>query len=234
MTDVLDEYVMAQLTEYDDLKLANASKEDLNLDSEDDAKAAKEAAKALKEEFAPLTKWWKAKLEGKVAGVKVSSRLATTPCVVVASKFGQTANMERIMRAQALGDAAGNPMGAYSRSQRTLEINPRHPLIRGLLERVSADDADAAAAESAGLLFEAALLESGYALDDAKGFAGRVYRLVQGELGLDRDAAAPADDETDGSAAGSAKGGSKGGKGAGKEEDDDEEAEDADAPKAEL
>ncbi|GBF98644.1 endoplasmin, partial [Raphidocelis subcapitata] len=108
-------------------------------------------------------------LDAYVSGVKLSARLASTPCVVVAGRFGQTANMERIMRAQALGDGAA---AAAARAQRALEINPRHPLIKALLARVESDADDATAAESAALLFETALLESGYALDDPKARAG--------------------------------------------------------------
>lgn len=101
LTDVLDEYLMQQLTEFEDFKFANIAKEDVDTetDSEEAKKAAKESAKALKETFKPLTSWWKDQLGAKVAGVKLSKRLASTPCVVVASKWGQSANMERIMKA---------------------------------------------------------------------------------------------------------------------------------------
>jgi heat shock protein beta len=190
MTDVLDEYVMGQLTEYDDRKLANVSKDDVRLDDDDDKdgkdKDKKDGKKkdADKEAVAPLLKWWKEKLTGKVSAVRASSRLASTPCVVVASKFGQTANMERIMRAQALGGGGGGAgTASYMRGQRVLEVNPRHPLVRQLLAKVEADPDDAKAASAAALLFDTALLESGYLLEDAKDFAGRVYGVLAAELG---------------------------------------------------
>jgi heat shock protein 90kDa beta len=93
------------------------------------------SSQELKDEFKDLTKWWKKLLGDQVTSVKVSARLATTPCVVVAGKYGQSANMERIMRAQAFQDP--NRAG-MSRSQKVFEINPRHPVIRGLKEKVRA------------------------------------------------------------------------------------------------
>ena len=124
-TDAIDEYMMQNLTEYDDFKFQNASKEDMKLDSTDAAKAAEKKVKA---EFKGLTKWWKALLpSADVDTVKVSQRLDSSPCVVVSSKYGWSANMERIMKAQALSeDGKGN----YMKGKKTLEINPRHPIIK--------------------------------------------------------------------------------------------------------
>nr|QBB20008.1 heat shock protein hsp90B [Ettlia sp. YC001] len=185
LTDVLDEYVMQQLTEFEDFKFANIAKEDVELDESEDAKkAAKEAAKALKDTFKPLTSWWKEQLGSKVSGVKLSKRLASTPCVVVASKWGQSANMERIMRASAFSDPA---RAAMMRGQRTLEINPDHPLIIGLKDKVISDKDDEAAKATAALLYETALLESGFELDDAKDFSKRMYELIKEKIGVTAD-----------------------------------------------
>eukprot|EP00878_Enallax_costatus_P000207 GHUV01000266.1.p1 GENE.GHUV01000266.1~~GHUV01000266.1.p1 ORF type:complete len:827 (+),score=175.61 GHUV01000266.1:179-2659(+) len=186
LTDVLDEYVMQQLTEFEDFKFANIAKEDAEpeTDSEDAKKAAKEATKALKETFKPLTSWWKDQLGGKVAGVKLSKRLASTPCVVVASKWGQSANMERIMKASAFGDPT---RAAMMRGQRTLEINPDHPLIVGLKDKVTNDKQDETAKATAALLYETALLESGFELDDPKDFSKRMYELIKEKIGVTAD-----------------------------------------------
>ncbi|KAI8467493.1 MAG: Hsp90 protein-domain-containing protein [Monoraphidium minutum] len=221
LVDVLDEYVMGQLTEYEDLKLINISKEDLKVGDEKES-----SLKDLKEQYAPLTKWWKDKLAGKVSTVKVSNRLSTTPCVVVASKFGQTANMERIMKAQALGDSSAN---AYMRSQRSLEINPHHPLIKGLLDRIEADADDATAGQSASLLFETALLESGYSLDDPKDFATRMYKVLGGEMGLKGDLAADEADAVEAEAEAKAKA-----KAEAKDDDEDDEDDEDEGVKVEL
>ncbi|CAN6722382.1 unnamed protein product [Malus baccata var. baccata] len=126
-TDPVDEYLMQYLMDYEDKKFQNVSKEGLKLgkDSKD---------KELKESYKELTKWWKSALASdNVDDVKLSNRLADTPCVVVTSKYGWSANMERIMQSQTLSDA--NKQG-YMRGKRILEINPRHPIIKELRERV--------------------------------------------------------------------------------------------------
>merc|ERR1712159_534234 len=134
-TDPVDEYTMQNLTEFDDYKFSNASKEDLKFgDADDDEKARFKKTKAA---FKPFTAWWKSKLpENVIEGVKVSNRLSTTPCVVVSSKYGWSANMERIMKAQALGDDSRHE---YMRGKKTLEVNPRHPMIAALKERSEQD-----------------------------------------------------------------------------------------------
>ena len=177
-TDPIDEYVTQNLTEFEDLKLQNASKEDLKIgDGDDDAKAAAKAAKAR---FKDLAAWWKALLPADgVEAVKVSTRLSTTPCVVVSSKYGWSANMERIMKAQAMGD---DSRSSYMKGRKTLEINPEHPLIRQLDAAATADPASEAAKAVARLLFDTALLESGYTLEDTKAFASRVLTLATATL----------------------------------------------------
>lgn len=215
LTDVLDEYVMQQLPEYEDYKFVNIAKEDIeHLDKDKDGdesseskeakeKKAKAEAKALKEEYKPLTTWWKEQLEGKVSNVKLSKRLASTPAVVVASKWGQSAHMERIMKASAFSDPS---RAAMMKGQRTLEINPSHPLIVALKDKVASDKDDASAKSTAGLLYETALLESGFDPDDPKAFTRGMYELMKSGLGVTAElpgapkkseAAAAADKEED-------------------------------------
>lgn len=192
LTDVLDEYVMQQLPEYEDYKFVNIAKEDIeHLDKDKDGddveskeakkKKSKEEAKALKDTFKPLTSWWKEQLGAKVSNVKLSKRLASTPAVVVASKWGQSAHMERIMKASAFSDPS---RAAMMRGQRTLEINPNHPLIVALKDKVVADVDDSSAKSTAGLLYETALLESGFDPDDPKAFTRGMYELMKGQLGV--------------------------------------------------
>lgn len=129
-TDPVDEYLMQYLMDYEDKKFQNVSKEGLKLGKDP-------KNKDLKESFKDLTKWWKSALASEnVDDVKISNRLADTPCVVVTSKFGWSANMERIMASQTLSDANKQ---AYMRGKRVLEINPRHPIIKELQERVVKD-----------------------------------------------------------------------------------------------
>lgn len=129
-TDPVDEYLMQYLMDYEGKQFQNVSKDGLKIGK--DSKS-----KELKDSFKELTKWWKGTLKtGDVDDVKISSRLDNTPCVVVTSKFGWSANMERLMQAQTLNDASRQ---AYMRGKRILEINPRHPIIKELRERVVKD-----------------------------------------------------------------------------------------------
>ncbi|CAK9155452.1 unnamed protein product [Ilex paraguariensis] len=186
--DPVDEYLMQYLMDYEDKKFQNVSKEGLKLgkDSKD---------KELKESFKELTKWWKGALASEnVDDVKISNRLADTPCVVVTSKFGWSANMERIMQSQTLSDASKQ---AYMRGKRVLEINPRHPIIKELQERVVKDPEDEGVKQTAQLMYQTALMESGFMLPDPKDFASRIYSSVKTSLSISPDAAVEEEDDAE-------------------------------------
>lgn len=183
-TDPIDEYVMQNLTEFDDYKFANASKEDLKFGDKDDEEKKRE--KEIKEEFKDLTKWWKTLLGAdEVEAVKVSNRLSTTPCVVVTSKYGWSANMERIMKSQALSD---DSRSSYMKGRKTLEINPRHPIIKDLKEKYTENNEDEKVALVARVLFETSLMESGFVLEDTRSYSERVSSLIRESMGIDADA----------------------------------------------
>jgi len=183
-TDPIDEYTMQNLTEFDDFKFSNASKDDLKFG--DDTEAAKARLKKVKEEFKDFTKWWKEILPSEeVETVKISNRLVTTPCSVVTSKYGWSANMERIMKAQALSD---DGRMAYMRGRKTLEINPGHPIIKALKEKSEDDAGDEDTKRTALIMYETALLESGFMFEEPKGFAGRLFDMVRRDLGVEADA----------------------------------------------
>ena len=183
-TDPIDEYTMQNLTEFDDFKFSNASKEDLKFG--DDTEAAKARLKKAKEEFKDFIKWWKEILPSEdVEAVKISNRLVTTPCSVVTSKYGWSANMERIMKAQALSD---DGRMAYMRGRKTLEINPGHPIIKTLKEKSEDDADDEDTKRTALIMYETALLESGFMFEEPKGFAGRLFDMVRRDLGVEADA----------------------------------------------
>ncbi|XP_076886230.1 endoplasmin homolog [Bidens hawaiensis] len=187
-TDPVDEYLMQYLMDYEDKKFQNVSKEGLKLgkDSKD---------KELKESFKELTKWWKETLASEnVDDVKISNRLADTPCVVVTSKYGWSANMERIMQSQTLSDASKQ---AYMRGKRVLEINARHPIIKELRERVVKNPEDASVKTTAQLMYQTALMESGFNLPDPKDFASRIYDSVKASLSINPDAAVEEEDEVE-------------------------------------
>ncbi|KAK7859192.1 endoplasmin like protein [Quercus suber] len=187
-TDPVDEYLMQYLMDYEDKKFQNVSKEGLKLgkDSKD---------KELKESFKELTKWWKGALSAdNVDDVKISNRLAETPCVVVTSKYGWSANMERIMQSQTLSDASKQ---AYMRGKRVLEINPRHPIIKELQERVVKNPEDESVKQTAQLIYHTALMESGFTPSEPKDFAARIYNSVKSSLGINLDAAVEEEDEVE-------------------------------------
>merc|ERR1712206_21317 len=151
----------------------------------------------LKDMYKPLTDWWKEKLTDytekgamKDAGVKIekvelSKRLTDSPVVVVTSQFGYSAQQEKIMKAQAFQNK--DQIGMMS-GRKTLEVNPNHPVVVDLLSKVKADKEDAAALDTAQVLFQTALIESGYEIADPSALVNRVYRLMSKELGVDPDA----------------------------------------------
>jgi len=198
MVDPIDEYAVQQLKEFDGKKLRSITKEGLELaDDEDEKKKFEE----LKADFEPLCKLMKEVLHDKVEKVLVGQRISESPCVLVTSEFGWSANMERIMKAQALRD---NSMTSYMVSKKTMEINPHHPIMAELKAKAEADKSDKTLKDLVWLLFDTALLTSGFSLEDATQFAGRIHRMIK--LGLDIDEVAgehedlPALEEVEGAA----------------------------------
>ncbi|KAB2096511.1 hypothetical protein ERO13_A01G110500v2 [Gossypium hirsutum] len=187
-TDPVDEYLMQYLMDYEGKQFQNVSKDGLKIGK--DSKS-----KELKDSFKELTKWWKGTLKTEdVDEVKISNRLDNTPCVVVTSKFGWSANMERLMQAQTLTDASKQ---AYMRGRRILEINPRHPIIKELRERVVKDPEDEGVKQTAQLIYQTALMESGFILTDPKDFASRIYSSVKSSLNISPDATIEEEDDVE-------------------------------------
>merc|ERR1711974_298493 len=191
MTEPIDEYVVQQLKEFDGKNLVSVTKEGLELPEDEEEKNKMEADK---EKFAGLCKVMKDILDKKVEKVVVSSRLVSSPCCIVTSQYGWTANMERIMKAQALRDTS--TMG-YMAAKKHLEINPDHSIVENLRQRAEADKNDKSVKDLVMLLFETALLSSGFSLEDPAVHAQRIHRMVKLGLGIDEDdeaEAAVADD----------------------------------------
>merc|ERR1711968_51322 len=194
LSDHLDEPCIQKLADYEGKKFVSIQKADVKLEETEEEK--KRFTK-LKDMYKPLTDWWKEKLTDltekgamKDAGVKVekvelSKRLTDSPVVVVTSQFGYSAQQEKIMKAQAFQNKDQLSMMS---GRKTLEINPNHPVVVDLLSKVKADKEDKTAIDSASVLFQTALIESGYEIADPSALVKRVYRLMSKELGVDPDA----------------------------------------------
>merc|ERR1712187_692131 len=181
MTEPIDEYVVQQLKEFDGKNLVSVTKEGLELPEDEEEKKKKEADK---EKFEGLCKVMKDILDKKVEKVVVSNRLVSSPCCIVTSQYGWTANMERIMKAQALRDTS--TMG-YMAAKKHLEINPDHSIVENLRQRAEADKNDKSVKDLVLLLFETALLSSGFSLEDPAVHAKRIHRMIKLGLGIDEE-----------------------------------------------
>ncbi|XP_065172101.1 heat shock protein 83 [Atheta coriaria] len=181
MTEPIDEYVVQQMKEYDGKQLVSVTKEGLELPEDEEEKKKREEDKT---KFEGLCKVMKTILDAKVEKVVVSNRLVESPCCIVTSQYGWTANMERIMKAQALRDTS--TMG-YMAAKKHLEINPDHSIIENLRVKVDADKNDKSVKDLVVLLFETALLSSGFALDEPQVHASRIYRMIKLGLGIDEE-----------------------------------------------
>merc|ERR1712056_90036 len=194
LSDHLDEPCLQKLADYEGKKFVSIQKADVKLD---ETEAEKKKFTKMKDMFKPLTDWWKDKLTDltekgamKDAGVKIekveiSKRLTDSPVVVVTSQFGYSAQQEKVMKAQAFQNKDQLSMMS---GRKTLEINPKHPVVADMLTKIKADKEDKAALDTAQVLFQTALIESGYDIADPSALVNRVYRLMSKELGVDPDA----------------------------------------------
>merc|ERR1712060_585952 len=194
LPDHLDEPCLQKLADYEGKKFVSIQKADVKLD---ETEAEKKKFSKVKDMYKPLTDWWKEMLTDltekgamKDAGVKlenvdVSKRLTDSPVVVVTSQFGYSAQQEKVMKAQAFQNKDQINMMS---GRKTLEVNPNHPVVVDLLNKVKTDKEDKAALDTAQVLFQTALIESGYEIADPSALVNRVYRLMSKELGVDPDA----------------------------------------------
>merc|ERR1712139_698850 len=194
LTDHLDEPCIQKLADYEGKKFVSIQKADVKMDESEDEK--KRFSK-LKDMYKPLTDWWKDKLTEftekgalkdtgvKVEKVEISKRLTEAPLTVVTSQFGYSAHQEKIMKAQAFQNKDRIQMMS---GRKTLEINPNHPVIHDLLLKVKENKENTKAIDTATTLFQTAMIESGYEINDPSALVSRIYSLMSTELGVDPDA----------------------------------------------
>ena len=188
LVDPIDEYMVQQMKDYDDHKLKSVTKEGLELDETDDEKKKREEEKA---KFEPLCKLMKDILGDKVEKVMLGTRIDVSPCVLVTSEYGWSANMERIMKAQALRDSSSSN---YMVSKKTLELSCKHQIVEELRKKADLDQSDKTVKDLVWLMYETAILTSGFALDEPQNFASRIHRMIKLGLSIFDDDKAEDDD----------------------------------------
>jgi len=188
LVDPIDEYMVQQMKDYDDKKLKSVTKEGLDIDETDDEKKKREEEKA---KFESLCKLMKDILGDKVEKVVLGQRIDESPCVLVTSEYGWSANMERIMKAQALRDSSTS---SYMVSKKTLELNPKHQIVEELRKKADADQSDKTVKDLVWLMYETAILTSGFSLDEPQNFASRIHRMIKLGLSIFEDDKADDDD----------------------------------------
>eukprot|EP00339_Tiarina_fusa_P009077 CAMPEP_0117016320 /NCGR_PEP_ID=MMETSP0472-20121206/12882_1 /TAXON_ID=693140 ORGANISM="Tiarina fusus, Strain LIS" /NCGR_SAMPLE_ID=MMETSP0472 /ASSEMBLY_ACC=CAM_ASM_000603 /LENGTH=816 /DNA_ID=CAMNT_0004720335 /DNA_START=39 /DNA_END=2489 /DNA_ORIENTATION=+ len=193
-TDPIDEYLVQQVSSHDGKKFVNIASESVKFRDEDDEDLEKRREKFYKEQFKPLTKWLKSLYGSSVMRVAISKRLVSSPAIASSAEFGHSANMERIMRAQAYSHGQHD---FAMRSMKIFEINPRHPLILKLLEGAPSDEEDAEPVvdpemeNAAWILHDMALLNGGFQLTDPEGHSKRMMKFISSSLGVDSMELAP-------------------------------------------
>ncbi|XP_015186103.1 PREDICTED: endoplasmin [Polistes dominula] len=184
LTEPVDEYTISALPDFDGKKFQNVAKEGFQLD---EGEKAKEIQEQLQTSFEPLLKWLNDILKDHISKAQVSERLTDSPCALVASMFGWTGNMERLAISNAHQKSDDPQKTYYLNQKKTLEINPRHPLIRELLRRTQVDPSDQTAKDIAIMMFRTATLRSGYMLKETASFADSVEQLMRKTLGISLD-----------------------------------------------
>merc|ERR1711920_1049603 len=216
LTEVVDEYAISALPEFEGKKFQNVAKEGFSIDGDTDA--AKARKEAIAEKFEPLTKWLgEDSLKDHILRAEVSERLTDSPCALITSKFGWTGNMQKIIQSQTHSKTQDMQRDYYLNQKKTLEISPRHPLIKELLRRVEDNPEDKTAKDMATMMFNTATLRSGFSLKDTVNFAESIEKMMRETLGVDADEQVDEEEDEDE-----------------EEEEDEEDVVEEDAPKDEL
>jgi len=182
MTDPIDEYCMQQLKDYEDKKFVCLTKDGVKFEESEEEKKKHEEEKASYENLCKLVKEI---LGDKVEKVVLSDRIVNSPCILVTGEYGWSANMERIMKAQALRDSS---TAGYMVSKKTMELNSSHPIVKELKKKADEDKSDKTVKDLVWLLFDTSLLTSGFSLDDPSSYSERIHRMIKLGLSIDDSA----------------------------------------------
>merc|ERR1712095_167946 len=186
LTEAVDEYAISALPEFEGKKFQNVAKEGVDIDG--DKGAASKRKEELKERFEPLTKWLSDDaLKEHILKAEISERLESSPCALITSRFGWTANMQRIITSQTHAKQQDMQRDYYLNQKKAIEINPRHPLVKELLRRVEDNPEDAVAKDMALMMFNTATLRSGFMLKDTVAFALHIEDMMRDTLGVSKD-----------------------------------------------
>jgi len=186
LTEAVDEYAISALPEFEGKKFQNVAKEGVDIDG--DKGAASKRKEELKERFEPLTKWLSDDaLKEHILKAEISERLESSPCALITSRFGWTANMQRIITSQTHAKQQDMQRDYYLNQKKAIEINPRHPLVKELLRRVEDNPEDAVAKDMALMMFNTATLRSGFMLKDTVAFALHIENMMRDTLGVSKD-----------------------------------------------
>merc|ERR1711978_663393 len=186
LTEAVDEYSVSALPEFEGKKFQNVAKEGFNIEGDTDA--AKAYKEELKERYEPLIKWMQEDaLKDHILRAEISERLEHSPCALITSRFGWTANMQRIIGSQTHSKTHDMQRDYYLNQKKAMEINPRHPLIKELLRRVEDNPEDAVAKDMSLMMFQTATLRSGYMVKDTTVFANQIEGMMRDSLGIDKD-----------------------------------------------
>jgi len=187
LDEAVDEYCLSAIPEFEGKKFQNVAKDGFN-SIDGDTEAGKARKEAVKEQFEPLIKWLgEDALKDHILRAELSERLETSPCALITSRFGWTANMQRIIGSQTHAKTHDMQKDYYLNQKKAMEINPRHPLIKELLRRVEDNPEDAVAKDMSLMMFQTATLRSGYMVKDTTVFANQIEGMMRDSLGIDKD-----------------------------------------------
>ncbi|GAA5938814.1 hypothetical protein JCM1841_001128 [Sporobolomyces salmonicolor] len=197
LTEPIDEMLVSAVPTYGGMRFQDVSKEGVKFGDEDDDEDAKEEEASFKSTFQPLVSYLKKELAQFVDKVSISSRLVASPCLVTASTYGYSGNMERLLAAQNAGGGDNFMLNFAKMQKKNFEINPKHPLIERLLEKVEEAETDEGAAdelrETVNVLWQTALLKSSYAVPDPNAYFAQIESMLRRSLGVSQSAAAEID-----------------------------------------